>query len=260
MKNYYELLEVSENASSEVIEKAYKTLVKKYHPDLQPENKKKEAENKIKEINEAYEILSNSVKKSNYDNELKLEKKQKEQAKYANFNQTQNRQSTKNTYSQNNYSNTNYNYTSGYNNTYSNNVNSNNYNTTNTQNSHKRVIREPHKNTITNNYANFQDDYTEMMNDAYNNAYNDAFNQAYINNLKNMGYEIHYERPLKEKIRIAISIIAVIFIMSIIGLILWQIPPIKHYFTDLYNTNEGFRLLVNIIGGIFRGIINIFKK
>ena len=117
MKNYYELLEVSENASPEVIEKAYKTLVKKYHPDLQPENKKKEAENKIKEINEAYEILSNSVKKSNYDNELKLEKKQKEQAKYANFNQTQNRQSTKNTYSQNNYSNTNYNYTSGYNNT-----------------------------------------------------------------------------------------------------------------------------------------------
>ena len=35
MKNYYEILEVSQNASPEVIEKAYKALVKKYHPDLQ---------------------------------------------------------------------------------------------------------------------------------------------------------------------------------------------------------------------------------
>ena len=48
MKNYYDLLEVSEKASPEVIEKAYKTLVKKYHPDLQPDDKKKEAEEKIK--------------------------------------------------------------------------------------------------------------------------------------------------------------------------------------------------------------------
>ena len=39
MKNYYEILEVSENASSEVIERAYKVLAKKYHPDTWPRDK-----------------------------------------------------------------------------------------------------------------------------------------------------------------------------------------------------------------------------
>ncbi len=71
MKNYYEILEVSRNASPEVIEKAYKTLIKKYHPDLQPPEKKEVAENKVKLINEAYSVLSDNIKKSNYDNELK---------------------------------------------------------------------------------------------------------------------------------------------------------------------------------------------
>ena len=74
MKNYYEILEVSENASPEVIEKAYKALVKKYHPDLQPSEKKQEAENKIKMINEAYDTLSNSQKKETYDRQLKMQK------------------------------------------------------------------------------------------------------------------------------------------------------------------------------------------
>lgn len=75
-KNYYEILEVSQNASSEVIEKAYKTLAKKYHPDLQPdEASKKESENKMKEINEAYEILSNEEKRKIYNLELEEEKR-----------------------------------------------------------------------------------------------------------------------------------------------------------------------------------------
>lgn len=41
MKNYYEILEVDRNASKEIIEKAYKTLAKKYHPDVQEQNQKK---------------------------------------------------------------------------------------------------------------------------------------------------------------------------------------------------------------------------
>ena len=45
-KTLYEILEVSENASSEIIEKAYKVLAKKYHPDLQPPEEKSNAENK----------------------------------------------------------------------------------------------------------------------------------------------------------------------------------------------------------------------
>lgn len=78
MRNYYEILEVAKNASPEVIEKAYKTLIKKYHPDLQPEEQKKDAENKVKLINEAYDILSNPAKKSEYDNKLQQIEHQKE--------------------------------------------------------------------------------------------------------------------------------------------------------------------------------------
>lgn len=70
-KNYYDILEINKNASQEIIEKAYKTLVKKYHPDLQENNLKIKYEEKIKEINEAYEILSNPEKRKSYDLTLK---------------------------------------------------------------------------------------------------------------------------------------------------------------------------------------------
>ena len=62
MKNYYEILEVDKNASQEVIEKAYKALAKKYHPDLQQGQAKHESAEKMKIINEAYEVLSDSYK------------------------------------------------------------------------------------------------------------------------------------------------------------------------------------------------------
>lgn len=67
---WYEVLEVSENASPEVIEKAYKILAKKYHPDLQDESKKQYAENKMKQINQAYEIVGNAEKRKEYDIKL----------------------------------------------------------------------------------------------------------------------------------------------------------------------------------------------
>ena len=72
MKNYYEILEVSENASSEVIEKAYKALAKKYHPDMWPRDKIFFAESKFKEITEAYEVLSNENARKDYDIKIGL--------------------------------------------------------------------------------------------------------------------------------------------------------------------------------------------
>lgn len=67
--NYYEILKVSKNASIDDIKSSYKSLVKKYHPDLYPGDKTF-AEKKIKQINEAYEILSNEEKRKEYDDYL----------------------------------------------------------------------------------------------------------------------------------------------------------------------------------------------
>ena len=66
-KNYYQILQVDPNASSEIIDKAYKTLIKKYHPDLQTEENKVYATEMIKKLNEAYEVLSNDEKRRLYD-------------------------------------------------------------------------------------------------------------------------------------------------------------------------------------------------
>ncbi len=167
MKNYYEILEVDKNASPEVIDKAYKTLVKKYHPDLQEPHEKEQAESKIKEINEAYDVLSDKTKRNEYNktlqnNSISIEKynlivKENQRLKneldnikniyyqninnysqnnnnYSNVNnysQSNNDYSNEDNYSQNNtYSNTNDNYKNiKYNNpNYENNTNRINYN------------------------------------------------------------------------------------------------------------------------------------
>ena len=73
MKKYYEILEVHPKASTEVIEKAYRVLVKKYHPDLYSGEKRIYAEKKIRDINEAYKILSDEFLREQYDIELEKE-------------------------------------------------------------------------------------------------------------------------------------------------------------------------------------------
>lgn len=65
-RDYYEVLGVDKNASADEIKKAYRKLAKKYHPDLNPNNKE-EAEANFKEASEAYEVLSDAQKKQQYD-------------------------------------------------------------------------------------------------------------------------------------------------------------------------------------------------
>ena len=64
-RDYYEVLGLKRGASEDEIKKAFKSMARKYHPDLHPDDK--EAAEKFKEINEAYEVLSDSEKRARYD-------------------------------------------------------------------------------------------------------------------------------------------------------------------------------------------------
>lgn len=78
--NLYEILEVSENASMETINKIYKIQAKRYHPDLQTnEADKLKAEEKMKQINDAYSVLSDEQKRKEYDQNLEQEREIKRQ-------------------------------------------------------------------------------------------------------------------------------------------------------------------------------------
>ena len=65
-RDYYEVLGVSKTATDDELKKAFRKLAKQYHPDANPNNKE-EAEAKFKEVNEAYEVLSDKQKRTMYD-------------------------------------------------------------------------------------------------------------------------------------------------------------------------------------------------
>ena len=64
-RDYYEIMGLPRTAKAEEIKKAYRKLARKYHPDLNPNNK--QAEERFKEIQEAYEVLSDTEKRKKYD-------------------------------------------------------------------------------------------------------------------------------------------------------------------------------------------------
>ena len=73
MKNYYDILEIKENASIEVIKAAYKTLAKKYHPDNW-RGQEDFANQRFVEIGKAYEVLSDEALRKQYDEKLRQDK------------------------------------------------------------------------------------------------------------------------------------------------------------------------------------------
>ena len=202
-KNYYEILQINKNASPEIIEKAYKTLAKKYHPDLQDEAHKKESEEKFKIINEAYQTLSNPQLKASYDQNMMDNNISQEQYEEM-YKQNQIlKNELNNLHRQQNNQNAN--------------PNNNMYNNTNsTQDTpEKRYKRDL--------------EYEKQLERARQQAYHDA----YIQDLKNRGYKIRYKKTFKEYLKNLFALcIAILFLIFILNL-----PFVKSFFYDLAQNN-----------------------
>ena len=224
-KNYYDWLEVNQNASQEVIEKAYKALVKKYHPDLQDGDNKINYEEYLKNINEAYETLSNPEKRTIYDKTLKENTISEEE-----FNNLYN----ENTVLKDELS------------KLKDTLNKNNTNIYNQEPTHQSSQNEQHykaQQRIT------QEDYNQQLNNAINKAYHDA----YIQDLKNRGYRIRYKKTFKDYVRIIVTCLAII----VFFIILWHTPFIHNSITNLYENNKFIKIFVDSLRSIFFNKENI---
>ena len=233
-KNYYDILQINQNASPEIIDKAYKTLAKKYHPDLQEENNKKEAEEILKEINEAYGILSDPNKKALYDQNLKNETISQEDYDEI-YEENQNLKNAINNMQNSRYTNSRSNSVNDINN----NINPHNYNQNNNQDFEEMQRAQELE------YQKQQLAYQQQLEQARQKAYHDA----YIQDLKNRGYRIKYKKSIKDYIKGIISILIVIVIL----IILWHIPFIQNFFIKFYEENE-------IINNTVDFIISLFKE
>ena len=230
-QNYYEILEVNKNASPEIIEKAYKTLVKKYHPDLQQDENKNKYEEKIKKINEAYDILSDSEKRKKYDLNLKnteISINDYNSLYQENINLKNNLNILKEKLNylnniQNNYEKNNLNY---------NNLeyNKNNYT----------------KNNINQEYSDNY--YTENFNNS-NSKNNENYSENNNINYKNINYTNYFSNFLvniKNKLKDLFAFFITILIIIFIFFILWHIPFTKNYLINLYNENYILQFIFNL--------------
>ena len=221
VKNYYEILEVDRKASSEVIEKAYKTLVKKYHPDLQENEKQEEYEEKMKDINEAYSVLSDDYKKTEYDEQL--QNTTVSRVEYEKILQENNELKAK------------------LENMVSELYNNQNYNMSNIKNTTNNNLQND--NTI----SNMSRVMYENIKQARTQAYQEAYKDAYVQDMKKKGYKIRYRHDFKYYIKFAGCLIGVILILMII----YQIPIVKKFINQLYEENKIIQSIINIFRNTF---------
>ncbi len=217
-KTYYDILEVSRYATDEVINRAHKVLVKRYHPDVQKdsESRKKAAEEMVK-VNEAYEVLSDKDKKAKYDKKLELEEQRKNMQNSSNgygvYN-TNNRSSKKN--------NSNINRNAG-------------------QNVNKSMVN------IQNNQAEEEIERQRRLIEMQGDAIRENMRQQYYNQLRSMGYTIKEPFSWKKAKRIVILIIALI----VINFLIFNIPFLANLMSDLEFSNPILAIFIRILRGIF---------
>lgn len=219
-KNYYEILEISENASQEIVEKAYKTLAMKYHPDLHGEENKANYEEKLKDINEAYEVLKDENKRATYDAELAEKRGVNEvsnmqQSDWARESQSNNRPVWEEDLSQKD------------------------MNSAVTQQQEAMNRAAVQQEEALRQEALRQEALRQQ--EAMDRAYQKAYRDAYVQELKRRGFKIRYKKTPKDYLRIVITFIVII----VLAVLLWQIPFIRNYFIDLYENNMIIHLFLS---------------
>lgn len=218
-KTYYDILEVSRYATDEVINRAHKVLVKRYHPDVQKdsESRKKAAEEMVK-VNEAYEVLSDKDKKAKYDKNLELEDQRK------------NIQNTSNVYS-------------GYN------TNSRNSKKNNPSNIKRNIGQNVNQSmaNIQNNQTQEEIERQRRLIEMQGDAIRENMRQQYYNQLRSMGYTIKEPFSWKKAKRIVILIVALI----VINFLIFNIPFLANLMSDLEFSNPILAIFIRILRGIF---------
>ena len=199
-------------ASKEVITKAYKVLVRKYHPDLeQDEGKKEEAKEKMVRINEAYETLSDDEKRKKYDDTIAIleEKERIAKEKERQQSKTQNVNNNRNINVNRNIDNVNSN----------NNININNIDNDNNLNNDTKLQEEMQR---------AEEEIQMHKQNIVNQMYED-----YYNTLRRMGYNVVTVRPLKERIK-AYLIAGIVILLLIL---IYNIPFIRGFiYSKAYGT------------------------
>ena len=226
MSNLYELLEVSEKASKEIIEKAYKVLAKRYHPDLQEEKDKKQAEEKMKQINEAYTILIDDEKRKTYDIELNA-KRQEEIQRKMQENTKVNNEITREEQE-----------------VFNDLQNANMKRQKEEQDKINRKLEEEQKSNMEKLQADLQR--------TYSNAYN--------NYLRSLGYKIKEPWTLKR----FIELMKVLIILAVIIIFIWFFPPTHKLIIDFYEQNVVLKFIIDIfiklILGLWNAIVALFSN
>ena len=177
---------------------------------------KQKAEEKLKLINEAYEVLSNPDSKAKYDATLKQNEVSEED-----FNRIS--EENRNLYNEINSLKHNNNY-------------NNNYGTTQNNNLTEEEIRRQQE-EYQRQYEQ-QLEYENQMQQARQKAYHDA----YIQDLKNRGYKIRYKKTPKDYLKNFIAFMLTVAILFI----LWQIPFIQNFFIKIFAENPIIQALVNL--------------
>lgn len=209
MITYYEILEVSRTASKEVITKAYKVLVRKYHPDLeQDETKKEEMKQKMVKINEAYEILSDEEKRKKYDEKISMleESERLEEERKRSFQNKRKIQRENQNYNRN---------------ININEVVDNSDSVINISENQKKIILQEQ-------LLKAEEEIQIHKQNIVNQMYED-----YYNTLRRMGYKVVFKRPLKERI-VTYLVFAVVLIMLVL---IYNIPFVRmSIFSKVYGT------------------------